>query len=92
MRALAFAIQEGRADLHLTVDELAERSGMSPGDLWRLLDQGLSAPQAGRRTLDDLAEGLHQPPEVLYRAVLLDAGVTPPSGPVDPAWLTALTG
>ena len=91
MRAITAAIQEGRAELHLTVDELADRSGIPPEDIWRLLDEGWSAPAAGRRTLDGLAQGLHRPPEVLYRAALVDAGVTPPSGPVDAGWLAVVT-
>lgn len=51
MRALAAAIQDGRAQLHLTVDELAERSGVTSDDIWRLLGEDLAAAVPGRRAL-----------------------------------------
>lgn len=79
MRALAAAIQEGRADLHLSVDELAERSGIRSDDIWRLLGEPLAPVEESlvpdRQVLDSLAHGLHQRPEVLYRAALVDAGL-----------------
>jgi hypothetical protein len=49
MRALAAAIQDGRAQLHLTVDELAERSGITSDDIWRLLGEDLAVGGPGRR-------------------------------------------
>jgi hypothetical protein len=96
MRALAVAIQDGRADLHLTVDELAERSGIPSDDIWRLLGEDLAAAEAERHLidrplLDGLAHGLHQRPEVLYRAALLDAGVAPPAEPAQADWFAGLT-
>jgi hypothetical protein len=100
MRALAVAIQDGRADLHLTVDELAERSGIPSDDIWRLLGEDRAAPDddrdlldrhpLDRDLLDGLAHGLHQPPEVLYRAVLLDAGLVPPGGSAQADWVAGL--
>ena len=90
MRALAVAIQDGRADLHLTVDELAERSGVASDEIWRLLGEDLATPGPGegaadardrteppvdRTLLEGLAHGLHRSPEVLYRAALIDAGL-----------------
>jgi transcriptional regulator with XRE-family HTH domain len=73
MRALATAIQDARADLHLSVDELAERCDLPVDDLWRLLSDGpacLVRPEP--TTLNRLAAGLRQPAELLHRAARVD--------------------
>jgi hypothetical protein len=73
MRALATTIQDGRADLHLSVDELAERCDLPVDDLWRLLgDEPVCLVQPALGTLNRLAVGLRQPRELLYRAALVD--------------------
>jgi transcriptional regulator with XRE-family HTH domain len=74
MRALATAIQEARSDLHLSVDELAERAGIPAEAVWRLLDDGAGGSGLEPVVLDRLARSLHRPCRLLYQAALLDAG------------------
>jgi len=86
MRALAARIQEGRADLHLSVDELAERAAVPTSAIWRILDsecQGESPPEPSM--LNRLAEALHRPREVLYVAAFLDTAGTDRTNPTNPA-------
>jgi transcriptional regulator with XRE-family HTH domain len=73
MRALATAIQEARADLHLSVDELAERAGLPAEQVWRLLDDDAGSALEPV-VIDRLARTLRRPCQLLYRAALLDAG------------------
>jgi transcriptional regulator with XRE-family HTH domain len=74
MRALATEIQQARAEFHLSVDEVAERAGMSAEAIWRLLDEDAGGSTLEPVVLDRLARGLGTPSAQLYLAALKDAG------------------
>jgi len=78
MRALALAIQERRADLHLTVDELAVLTGVSAGAIWRILAcEPQPGPPPDAAMINGLALALRRVPTVLNAGGAIDVGRQP---------------
>ena len=65
MQPIGYVIQEGRADLHLTVDELADRSHVSAALIWALIEGSPTQTPTDRTILRALAVALDVAPKRL---------------------------